>query len=78
MKLGSNEVYRSPGTSVDISFFSQNSVQRSGFNLQYKAGRAISIRLLINYCRIHVGNGQISKSLHIISNAFCDTTFLQK
>ena len=39
MKLGPNEVYRSPGRSVDVSFFSQNSVQRSGFVLQYEAGK---------------------------------------
>ena len=53
MKLGPNEVYRSPGRSVDVSFFSQNSVQRSGFVLQYESGKTFLNTIVHEYCQVH-------------------------
>jgi len=39
--LSSNDVYTSPGTSVTVRFVSNSSLERSGFELRYRAGQLL-------------------------------------
>ena len=45
--LSSDEVYISPGTSVTLDFVSKSSLERGGFEMQFRAGMQCNLRFAL-------------------------------